>query len=574
MRLRARILALSLSLAMPAAAWAQSPASSCAGGSVFEDRNGNGRRDPGEPGLAGQRVSDGRRIVLTDAKGRYALPPREGSSQFLIKPAGYRLAARADSGLPDYWLNVAPSESPPLKYGGMAAAAPACRDYALIPERTAARGGELDVLVFADPQTKSATDIGYYRRDIVEPLLARRRNGRAPAQLGLSLGDIVHDDLSLYPQINAVTARLGVPWLHAPGNHDLDFDAARDEDSLLSYRHIYGPDSFAWEEPQANFVVLDDVVYQPTLKPDYIGGLRPDQFEFLEAYLAGADRRRLLVLAVHIPLFDAAPGRETFRRADRERLFALLRDFPHVLVLSGHSHIQQHVYHGADSGWRGAAPLHEYNVGAACGAFWSGIKDARGLPDATMADGTPNGYARLRVRADAGYALSWHPAPSAGGALGAAAVANDYLRLYAPRLLRRGSYPIRGVYANVFMGREGRRVEYRIDSGEWKPMRRVDQPDPAMLAENARDDAAAQLRGYDRAATATPSPHLWLGALPTDLAAGEHAIEVRTFDPWQGEQRLGTAYRLVDADPLETGSAETSSAETSTTQTNATGATP
>lgn len=554
MRLRARLLALSLLTAMPTAALAAAPAAPagsapppCAGGTVFEDRNGNGRRDPGEPGLAGQRMSDGRSIVLTDAQGRYALPSGERSSQFLIKPAGYRLAARADSGLPDYWLNVNPSAPPPLKYGGMPQAAPGCRDYALIPEKHAARSGDLDVLVFADPQTRNATEIGYYRRDIVEPLLAQRK-GRAPlADLGLSLGDIVHDDLSLYPRINAVTASLGVPWLHAPGNHDLDFDARSDEDSLLSYRNVYGPDTYAWEEAQANFVVLDDVIYLPGSKPEYIGGLRPEQFDFLQAYLARADKRRLLVLAMHIPLFDAAPGRETFRHADRERLFGLLREFPHVLVLSGHSHAQRHVYHSGDSGWRGAAPLHEYNVGAACGAFWSGIKDAQGLPDSTMSDGTPNGHARLRVRGDAGYALSWHPAPSAGHALGAAAVANEYLRLYAPKALRKDSYPVRGVYANVFMGRDDSRVEYRIDGGAWKPMRRVEQPDPALLGENARDDASAQLRGFDRAAPATPTPHLWNAGLPTDLAAGEHAIEVRAFDPWQGEQRLGTSYRLIEA---------------------------
>ncbi|ROU05564.1 calcineurin-like phosphoesterase C-terminal domain-containing protein [Lysobacter enzymogenes] len=548
MRLRVCILALSLSVAMPSAL-AQSFPAPCQGGTVFEDRNGNGRRDPGEPGLAGQRVSDGRAIVLSDAQGRYTLPLRERGSQFVIKPAGYRLAARADSGLPDYWLNTTLGEGPALKYGGMPQAAPTCRDYPLIPEPRKPRGGDLDVLVFADPQTKSAADVGYYRRSIVEPLLAQRK-GRAPlADLGLTLGDLTHDDLSLYPRINAVTASLGVPWLHAPGNHDLDFDAKNDEDSLLSYRHVYGPDTYAWEEAQANFVVLDDVVYRPGSKPEYIGGLRPDQFAFLEAYLAAADKRRLLVLAMHIPLFDAAPGRETFRHADRERLFGLLREFPHVLVLSGHSHAQRHVYHNGDSGWRGAAPLHEYNVGAACGAFWSGIKDAQGLPDATMSDGTPNGYARLRVRGDAGYALSWHPAPSAGRALDTAAVANDYLRLYAPKALRQGSYPIRDVYANVFMGRDDSRVEYRIDGGGWKPMRRVDQPDPALLAENARDDAAAQLRAYDRSATATPSPHLWSALLPTDLAVGEHAVEVRTFDAWQGEQRLGTAYRLLDAAP-------------------------
>ena len=68
-----------------------------------------------------------------------------------------------------------------------------------------------------------------------------------------------------------------------------------------------------------------------------------------------------------------------------------------MLLLSGHSHAQRHVFHGADSGWHGAAPLHEFNVGAACGSFWSGMKDAQGIPDSTMADGTPNGFATLVV---------------------------------------------------------------------------------------------------------------------------------------------------------------------------------
>lgn len=560
MRLSAAAVALSCLFAPMA--WAKQFPVPCQGGSVFEDRNGNGLRDAGEPGLAGQRVSDGETIVRTDADGHYSLPLRDRDSQFLIKPAGYRIAARRDSGLPDYWLNIALSEQSPLKYGGMPKTATTCRDYALVPDKRDA-ASDLRVLVFADPQTKNAEDVDYYRRDIVEPI-RKQSNGGSVADLGLSLGDISQDDLSLYPKLNAVTASLGVPWLHAPGNHDLDFDAKRDEDSLLSYRHVYGPDTYAWEEAQANFVVFDDVIYQPGLKPAYIGGLRPDQFAFLESYLATADKRRLLVLAMHIPLFDVPVGRETFRHADRERLFGLLRDFPHVLVLSGHGHVQRHVFHDASVGWKGAAPLHEYNVGAACGAFWSGVKNADGIPDTTMSDGTLNGYARLRVKTNAEYELAWYPADSKVRAFaqavaaktkpGAAAldqdrVINQYMSLYAPKTLRRGSYPIRGVFANVFMGRDDSRVEYRLDNGDWKPMKRVDQSDPALLAENARDDGATSLRGYDRAAVATPSAHLWNAPLPTDAALGEHAIEVRVFDAWQGEQRLRTSYRLLEATP-------------------------
>ncbi|SDQ25061.1 calcineurin-like phosphoesterase family protein [Pseudoxanthomonas sp. CF125] len=508
----------------------------CTGGVVWVDSNGNGQRDDGEKGLSGVKVSDGRRVVVTDAHGQYdlPLPAGEGRTLFVIKPPGYDFPARSD-GLPSFWINDPPSLQPKLKYGGIPISAhgvPRCMGFPLLRQKTRRDKGELEVLLFADTQTKSVADIGYYRRDIVEPLA-----GKHAATLGLTLGDVVNDDLSLYPALNEVTRQLGVPWLHIAGNHDLDFDAARDEDSLLTFRNTYGPDTFAWEEREAVFVGLDDVIHQPGQKPSYIGGLREDQFAFLEAYLPTVPKDRLLVLGVHIPFFDAKPDTETFRHADRARLFALLKDFPHVLLLSGHSHTQQHVYHGADSGWHGSAPLHEYNVGAVCGAFWSGVKDAQGIPDATMADGTPNGYASLQLRAAGAYSLAWHPARDPGRALS----------LYAPKVLRRGAYPAFAIYANVFMGQDDSKVEYRVDAGQWKPMSQVRQPDPGLLAENIRDDSADALRGYDRSPEAVPSRHLWRGALPTELTVGEHRVEVRLQDQGRGEQTATTIYRLQEA---------------------------
>ena len=545
--MRASLSLLLLLFVVPA--WALPPP--CNSGTVFEDRNGNGWQDGGEPGVSNVKVSDGVEIVTTDVRGSYNLLVVDDRSSFVIKPAGYSVTTRAN-GLPDYWRNVRTAPGPALKYGGITAAFPACRNFALVPAKPSPnRQARLSVLVFADPQTKSMADVDYYERDIIQSAMQQgaidmaHRFGKfyfkgGAADLGLSLGDIVNDDLSLYPALNAATAKLGVPWLHVAGNHDLDFDAVRDEDSLLSFRNTYGPDTFAWEEAEATFIVLDDVIYQPRQTPVYIGGLRAAQFAFLERYLPTVPKERLLVIGVHIPLFDAAPGRETFRHADRARLFALLKDFPHVLLLSGHSHTQRHVFHDAASGWHGSKPLHEYNVGAASGAFWSGAKDAAGIPDATMSDGTPNGYARLTVKAGGEYALSWHPArlvPTSPAVTAA-------MHLHAPKVLRRGAYPAWGVYANVYMGRDDSRVEYRVDGGEWKPMRRVQQPDPRLLAENVRDDEAAALRGYDRSPEATASTHLWRGSLPTDLALGEHIVDVRAFDSWQGEQRAQTRYRL------------------------------
>lgn len=503
-----------------------------AGGAVWLDRDGNGRHDDGEPGVAGVMLSNGRDIATTDARGRYRLPLRAGDTLFVIKPAGYRLPTGGD-GLPVFWRHHFPEGSPSLRHGGIAATTAVRADFALLPGEAAE--GPLEVVLFGDPQPKSLAEVGYYARDIVEPL-----RGDPRARLGLTLGDVVGDDLSLYPAMNAATAWLGLPWLHAAGNHDLDFDAADDAGSLHTFRRHFGPDSFAWEEPQASFVVLDDVVYRPGERPDYIGGLREDQFDFLASYLPTLPKDRLLVLAAHIPFFDPDPARETFRRADRERLFALLAPFPKVLLLTAHGHVQRHHHHGEKDGWHGASPLHEYNMGAACGGFWGGVKDADGIPDASMADGTPNGYARLTVAPDGEYALRW----SAARAPGEHAVA-----LHAPAVLRRGAYPAVGVYANVFMGMADDRVEFRVDDGEWRPMQRVLRADPRILAENLRDDAADALRAYDRLPEAVPSTHLWRAALPTDLATGAHRIQVRAFDRWRGELRAETSYRLVDAAP-------------------------
>ena len=396
---------------------------------------------------------------------------------------------------------------------------------------TAAEPDAIRILVFGDPQPKSAADVDYFARDVVAPAMpeAKRSVG------GVSLGDITNDVPALYPGVKAATDKLGVPWLYAPGNHDVDLDAKSDADSLRSFIAAFGRDNVTWDHDLASIAVLDDVVAMPGQKPAYVGGLRDDRFAMLEKWLATLPRERLVIVAAHIPFFDTAPG--TFRAADRARLFALLKPFPNVLLLSAHTHNQQHFFHDAKDGWQGAKPLHEYNVGAACGAFWSGVADAEGIPDSTMSDGTPNGFATIEVKRGGAYSLAWHPARDA---------ADTQIALHATKVLRRGAYPAFGVYANYFMGHAASRVEFRVDGGEWKAMTRVEQADPRLVAENVRDDAADTLRGFDRSPEATPSTHLWRGALPTSLAVGEHNVEVRAFDESRGEVTAKTTYRLEE----------------------------
>ncbi|MBW8368020.1 MAG: calcineurin-like phosphoesterase C-terminal domain-containing protein, partial [Arenimonas sp.] len=189
-------------------------------------------------------------------------------------------------------------------------------------------------------------------------------------------------------------------------------------------------------------------------------------------------------------------------------------------------------------GGRGATVLHQSTGGAAGGALGRGVTDAAGVRAGPLADGTPRGWAELSVHQGGDYSLAWQAATGAG---------DEAIGLHAPRVLRRGAYPAFGVYANVYMALPDAVVEFRIGDGDWQPMQRVARADPRLLAENARDDEAANLRGYDRSPEAAASTHLWRGTLPTDLAVGEHRIQVRTHDRWRGILSASATYRLVDA---------------------------
>lgn len=168
-----------------------------------------------------------------------------------------------------------------------------------------------NLLVFGDPQVKSAADVDYFLRDVVVP-----NQGRKDLAFGVTLGDLTNDVPELLGEVKRVTATLGLPWLHAPGNHDVDPGATSDEASLHAFHKAVGPDTQARQTPLVNLVALDDVILLPGQKPGYIGGLREDQFAFLERWLPTLDKDRLLVVAAHIHLFDE-DGKDSFRDADR-----------------------------------------------------------------------------------------------------------------------------------------------------------------------------------------------------------------------------------------------------------------
>jgi len=355
----------------------------------------------------------------------------------------------------------------------------------------------------------------------------------------LTLGDIVYDRHELYGPLTDAMARIGVPAYRVNGNHDLDLGAADDRRATASYEAAFGPSTYAFHHGGALFVALNDVRYLGG--PRYIGGLRPDQFVFLENLLKLAPRDELVVLLMHIPWFFPSPANAvTFRAADRARLFALLRDRPHNFWLSGHTHYQRHVLYGPADGWQGAQPLHEYNVAAASGSFWGGPADANGIPIATMADGTPHGYGYLTIDGTAvrtEYRAARFPA-------------DHQIGLHAP-VAARARTGFVSYYANVFNGHDGWTVESRVDAREWNAMRRAVDWDPAYAKAYLEQDDLTTPRDTPRLPDPVVCYPLWRAYLPADLGPGEHVIEVRATD-LQGASFLARqSIRVVDRPKAE-----------------------
>ena len=88
-------------------------------GTVFDDKNRNSNQEPGEPGLPGVTVSNGRDVVTTDGQGRYDLPAFDNMTVFVTQPRGYQVPVDEDN-IAQFFYHHLPEGSPELKYGGIA----------------------------------------------------------------------------------------------------------------------------------------------------------------------------------------------------------------------------------------------------------------------------------------------------------------------------------------------------------------------------------------------------------------------------------------------------------------------
>ncbi len=495
-------------------------------GFVYHDRNGNGGRDSGEEGLPGVGVSNGCDLVQTDARGHWQLPSDEDAVFFVIKPSGWMTPLDRNR-LPRFYYLHKPAGSPPLAYGGVPPTGPLPEsiDFPLQP---LAEPDRFQVLVFADPQPRNLIELDYVARDVVEGLVGWE------AAFGVTLGDIVYDDLTLFEPLNQVVGQIGVPWYNVIGNHDMNYDGPDGESADDTFERVYGPSYYSFNYGPVHFVALNTV---KVLDPDdqgrrhYVGEIGTRQLDFIRNDLVCVPADRLVVFLMHIPFHaDDSPNTQV---ADRQALFRLIEDRPHTFSLTGHMHYHRHDFFGPAEGWHGSKPHHQVINVTVSGSWWKGAPDESGIPHATMADGAPNGCSVVTFDGPKVTTVR----------VQAARREPDYqMNIYASPVVPADRASDVEVLVNVFGGSEASRVELRINNtGPWRPMEQVAAEDPAYAALKAAEADARPPPGRPLP-PAISSPHLWRATLPADLPTGMHRLDVRETDVFG---QLHTGVRLI-----------------------------
>lgn len=502
-----------------------------AGGLVYDDANRNGRRDRNETGIAGVAVSNGREVVLTKPDGTYAIPIKDHDVLFVIKPSGYQYPVNQNF-LPQFFYLHKPNGSPRSKYPGSAPTGdlPKSIDFGL---HRVAESDLFSMVVFSDPQPYNEKQLEYYGK-VVEQEASRLK----VHSFGISLGDLTGDRPDFFEPLNQHTAKAGIPWFHVIGNHDLNFDATSQQYSNESFERIYGPSTYAFNHGKVHFIVLHNIIFPNNQTGTfYVGGLTDDQITFIENNLRYVPTDRLVVLMMHIPLYNEPGMGITFLPKARRQLFALLKNYPHTFSMAGHMHLQRHDIFGAEEDWLGKAPHHHYTVGTIGGDWWSGIPNEQGIPDATMYDGTPKGY---NVVTFEGVNYRWDYVVTGA--------AEDYkMRIHHPAVYQQGKNNRADIYVNFFQGSHQDSVFFSWDGIVWNKMRYVVEPDPYSYQVITLWDISDPLPKGSRPSQPLECRHLWKarpGRLPEP---GTHSIYVKAHH--QGRVFEGKSQVRIEGQP-------------------------
>lgn len=286
--------AVALSCLAPQAAFADdtAPATVAVKGTVFKDRNGNGKRDKGERPMPGVDVTDGAVWATTGADGTYTLEidptRRETDLVSIVSPDGYTPALRKDY-IPQFFHKVPET-------GGTGI------DFALVRDRNASNPTERWVMN-SDPEVSNVSEGRTALPQWTGQVQAMSEVDGATMQI--ATGDLTVTDYAPEPRRQGgydlfskglEQGRLGHPFYPVMGNHDFGGTATSQgyAGSLEYYRRNLAPEWYSFDRNGRHIVVLEDNYDASGLKP---------QLEWLRRDLAQHAVGKQVFVFAHRSLF-------------------------------------------------------------------------------------------------------------------------------------------------------------------------------------------------------------------------------------------------------------------------------
>lgn len=428
-----------------------------------------GRVTGGGRPLQGVLVSDGRRVVRTEAGGRYELPigPESGQFVFVTTPRGFwterfylPLADAAQTARADFRLE--PIDQPDRF------------DFAFIADI------HLDNRGFAVPK---------FRKSLEEI------NGLEPAPAFLwAQGDICLQAGMGQEYVDCLSVAK-MPVRNGAGNHEMMLGHANPRDD---YERLFGPTYYSFDWGPAHCIVLDGnkpIPHEEGWKAVH-GAVEGSELAWLEADLAAQPRGKPILVGVHIPVVSTYPERRQhspknapyWELTNDRSLTELFSRHGVRLVLQGHMHENERETVG------GVEYVESISIS---GSWWkAGEGFERGV------DGSPRGY---RIVSVDGTRVTHRYRPSGESYVDRQ---GEFYGLENPLAAGREAEFV----LNAYDAPNGSTAEARIDGGRWQPM-----PAHAVTSPTTSD--------------LTMPHHFRLAADTTAMEPGEHTIEARVRWP-------------------------------------------
>lgn len=330
-------------------------------------------------GIAGVVVNNGREFCKTDRQGAWQLATDTTVSKFvsISVPCEYELPS-AQGIAKGFYIPI-----------GEAVANRTANNFRL--HRRDTINDRFHYIAISDPQILNTHDMRRWRTETMTSILRTAQQlNKTGEVVGMTLGDVVFDNMNIYPQYyNSIKNRRMI-FYQCIGNHDFEKAYADLHNSELgamryaeqTYGKYFGPVNYSFNIGKAHIVTIKNINYRGACK--YEEEITEEDLRWLERDLSFVPKNRLIILNMHAPGWNVQEPIDNILNA--ERLKEILAPYE-AHIFAGHTHFFENV--------EVTPRLYQHNIAAACGAWWTSNLNR---------DGAPNGYMVATVD---GTSMKW-----------------------------------------------------------------------------------------------------------------------------------------------------------------------